>query len=82
MVSIRYQEAKGILDSDSFLVILCFPEAHYYCSHVWIPIVKLLPDKSEKTAKKQPFCLNQVTRRIKKKLLEWWAVLGEDEYCG
>jgi hypothetical protein len=33
-----------------------------------------------KKTPKSPFLLKRVIKRIKEKLLEWWDILGEDEY--
>jgi hypothetical protein len=33
-----------------------------------------------KAAASQPFFLKRVARRIKAKLLEWWDILGEEDY--
>jgi hypothetical protein len=33
-----------------------------------------------KATESQVFFLKRVIRRVKEKLLEWWDILGEDEY--
>jgi hypothetical protein len=33
-----------------------------------------------KATERQVFFLKRVIRRVKEKLLEWWDILGEDEY--
>lgn len=43
------------------------------------------PEKNKTEAEiketpKSPFFLKKAIRRIKGKLLEWWDILGEDEY--